>query len=589
MKCRFCGKRIKKNSSVCSKCGREVTEGITTDDLIDALPELHDEFDNISKIQAKEKRKKEKKQKRSQYGVRRIVIAICVAIVILAGVFASMLYYKNKQVELRKAQEEAIILPSAVEAVVQKMFVGGGFSDMVVVDETSAKEVIKAQKGIFSFVDASQEFALSKQIKSGSNTIYRFQQKYQGVPVYGGEMVIMTDAFGKVLCLNGVYVPTKGLTTLYKITDANASLAISEYVNSLEDFALVSGISISEIEKTVLNTDNKSYLAYRANVSGYNDKATYLAYDVFVDGVNGDGICVSVTSSYENGTDITEGEVEKSYIYEMATASDKFKWNDETNSIAREKILIQDIENGNASAYVTDVKNAVDTAYNYFEDAFSWKGLSGDGKSFMVYINPNEYVEKDLPTEKALYTNDKLMFFREDLTQGGIDYNTVVHEYTHGVLYNLVGFRGTMDYTENSAIAEGLADTFSELAEASANASSPDWLHKERNLSAPIEGYLSHIPDSVKIESVEDCYRHSTIVSSLASKLYEALPDLSVQNELWFKAAALMTKSTDFNELESILNTVVLSMHNEQKIDSNAFSTMIEHIKNLGSKQITQN
>ena len=56
MKCRFCGKRIKKNSNVCSKCGKEVTEGIATDELIDALPELHDEFDNISKMQQKERR-----------------------------------------------------------------------------------------------------------------------------------------------------------------------------------------------------------------------------------------------------------------------------------------------------------------------------------------------------------------------------------------------------------------------------------------------------------------------------------------------------------------------------------------------------
>ena len=58
MKCRFCGKKIKKGENTCSKCGKEVTEGLATDELIDAMPELHDEFDNISKMQAKDKRTK---------------------------------------------------------------------------------------------------------------------------------------------------------------------------------------------------------------------------------------------------------------------------------------------------------------------------------------------------------------------------------------------------------------------------------------------------------------------------------------------------------------------------------------------------
>ena len=66
MKCRFCGKKIKKGSNICDKCGKEVTEGLGTDELIDAMPELHDEFDNISKMQEKDKKKNEKKSKREE-------------------------------------------------------------------------------------------------------------------------------------------------------------------------------------------------------------------------------------------------------------------------------------------------------------------------------------------------------------------------------------------------------------------------------------------------------------------------------------------------------------------------------------------
>lgn len=586
MKCRFCGKKIKKNSNVCSKCGKEVTEGLDTNELIDALPELHDEFDNISKIQAKEKKRIEKKEKRAKNKTKRIVVAIIVIVTILGGVLGGYLYYEQKETE-RKAQEEQALITSAVDSLIEKSFISSGFTNDVVTDSAAAKAVIAHQSGIFSFVDANTEFELSNELKIGSSTVYRFSQKYNHIPVYGGEMVLMADASGNVIGLNGVYVPTKGLTTFYKLDEGTASTAITEYVNSLENFAVVSGINITDVKKSIINTNEKAYIAYSANVSGYNTSSEYIAYDVFVDGLNGEGLCVSVTSSFENGASVTEDEIEDSYIYKMATASDKFNWNDDKMEIAKDPISIKDITSGNASAYVTSVKGAVDSAYNYFSNTFGYKGISGKGESFLVFINPNEYVEEDLPTEKALYTNGKLMFFREDLTNGDIDYNTVMHEYAHGVMHNIVGFRGTMDFSENSAIAEGLADVFSELAEATITGSA-DWVHADRVLCEPQGGYLSFVPAQISINTVSDCYNYSTIVSHLAWKISQIVPDISLQNELWFKTMCFMTKNTDFSELSSIINAVISNMYNEYKLTDVSYNQISENLKMLdGSVQGT--
>jgi len=580
MKCRFCGKRIKKNSNVCSKCGKEVTEGLDTNELIDALPELHDEFDNISKMQAKEKKKKEKREKRAQHKVRRIVISVIVVLAILGGVFAGMAYLKHKEQKEKELQEQ-VIVSSAIDSLVQKTFIAGGFTDKIVSDAASAKEVIQEQSSTFSFVNADSEFELAKELKIGTSTVYRFSQKYKGIPVYGGEMVLMTDHTGKVIGLNGVYVPTYGHATSYSLGKGTASAAITEYVNSLEDFAVVEGINITEVKKAVCNTNNKAYIAYTANVSGYNSSSEYIAYDVFVDGLNGEGICVSVTSSFENGTTATQDNISDSYIYKMATASDKFNWNDDTMELSKEPININDVTSGNSSAYVASVKTSVDSAYNYFNNAFGYKGISGNGDSFMVYINSNEYVEEDLPTERAMYTNGKLMFFKEDLTNGDIDYNTVVHEYAHGVMHNIVGFSGTMEFSENSAIAEGLADVFAELAEAMATGSLPDWVHKERILYEPTDGYQTAIPVNVTINTVSDCYSYSTIVSHLASQISQIVPNISVQNELWFKTMCFMTKNSDFSELSSILNVVALNMYEEYKLTDAQYQQVAECIKAL--------
>ncbi len=579
MKCRFCGKRIKKNSNVCSKCGKEVTEGIDTQELIDALPELHDEFDNISKMQQKEKEKIAKKEKRAKHKTRRIVIAVIVIVAIWGGVLGGYLYYE-KQEALKRAEEEQALITSAVDSLVEKSFISSGFTDVKVADSASAKSVIANQNGIFSFVDANTEFELSREINAGSSKVYRFSQMYNHIPVYGGEMVLMTDASGNVVALNGVYVPTKGLTTFYKLDEGTASTAITEYVNSLEDFAVVSGINITDVKKCVINTDEKAYIAYTANVSGYNASSEYIAYDVFVDGLNGQGLCVSVTSSFENDSFVTEDEIEESYIYKMATASDKFNWNDDTMDIAKDPISINDITSGNASAYVTSVKASVDSAYNYFKNAFGYKGLSGDGKSFLVYINPNEYVEEDLPTERALYTNGKLMFFREDLTNGDINQNTVMHEYAHGVMHDIVGFRGTMEFSQNSAIAEGMADVFAELAEATINGTA-DWIHNDRILYEPQNGYLSYVPAQISIATVSECYNYSTIVSHLAYKISQSVPDVNTQNELWFKTMCLMTKNTDFSELSSIIGAVASNMYNEYKLTDVSYQQISESLKLL--------
>lgn len=584
MKCRFCGKKIKKGSNVCASCGKEVTEGLGTDELIDAMPELHDEFDNISKLQAKDKKKKEKKKIRAQHKVRRIVIAIILVVAILSGVAIGIFYFnnqKNKDAE----PENVVVATSAMDSTAIKTIAPAGFTEIDILDAASAKEALNTAKDAFSFESADEEFELDKEIKVGNTTFYRFNQVYNDIPVYGGTMVIMADDTGYALSLNGVYIPTKGLTTEYQIDEGSASTAITEYVNHLGSYSVVEGINITDVEEAVCNTNNKAYLAYKANVSGYNASGKYVAYDVFVDGLNGSGICALPTSSFENSATINEQATENAYIYEMATVNDKYNWNDKSISTAQEPINIEDVEGENASAYVKGIKDAVDNAYNYFNNQFNWRGLSGNGDSFKVYVNSNEYVEEDLPVDNALYTNNQLMFFREDLTQGDIDYNIVVHEYAHGVMSNIVGFHGTTACSENAAIAEGLADIFGELAEAQITGASPDWIHTSRNLLTPDEDYLITYYGPTEIPDVDTCYKQSTLISHFAAVMDTPSFSIAAQNEFWFKTMCLMTSSTDFYELQTILSVIATDMYQAGKIDASQFNNILMNVQLLCAPQ----
>ena len=580
MKCRFCGKRIKKGSNVCDACGKEITEGIATEELIDAMPDLHDDFDKISKLQAKDKKKKEKKKKREENKSKRwkITIAILLVIAILAGVIVGVLFYSGV------LGKEKVVVPttSAVEGEVRKTFAGVLFTDALITDELSAKTALAEGQSVVEFADIENEYEFDKKIVIGGHTVYRFRQVYQGIPVYGGEAVIAARNDGTAVGYNCAYVTTEGLTATQLINKAQAENAIIDYVSKLPDeYVIVQGVNMTEARKVVTNSNGKTYLAYKANVSGYNRLDEYNAFDVFVDAVGGGGIGVIATSSFENEASDGTSLPEESYIYEMATVNHKFNWNDEKSTIAEEKLLISDIAAGNTSPYITSVKNATDLAYNFFNNQYGWRGLDGQGSGFKVYINSNEYVSDKIPTGSALYTNGKMMFFREDLTQGEVDYNTVVHEYAHGVMQNIAGVHGTKALNENAAIAEGMADIFGELAEMKQNGTA-DWIHGERNLAVPSNGYYLTTSGAVNITDLRSCYAYSTVVSHMGSFSSGYITDTNHLNEYWFLVMCMMTQHTDFSEFYQILDCVALSMRDEGKLDDNAYIAIITGIEMMG-------
>ncbi|MBQ3118474.1 MAG: M36 family metallopeptidase [Clostridia bacterium] len=580
MKCRFCGKKIKKNSNICKGCGKEVTEGLRTDEMIDAMPELHDDFDKISKLQAKDKKKKEKKQKREENKLKRAKIAIAVILVvtILAGVVVGALIYTGV------LGKEEVVTPStsAIEGELRKTFTGINFTGTPITDEVSAKAAITSGQQTMEFADVDNEYEFDKKIEFSGGTIYRFRQVYQGIPVYGGEAVISARDDGTPISYNCAYVTTQGLTAAHTIDKATAENAIVDYVSKLPDeYVIVSGVNVTPVQKTVTNTNGKTYLAYVANVSGYNRLDEYNAYDVFVDAVGGGGIGVIATSSFENEVTEETQNTEESYIYEIATVNDKFKWNDEKSTIAEDKIQISDITSGNTSPYVASVKDAVDRAYNFFNTQFGWKGLDGKGTGFKVYINSNQYVSDKIPTGNALYTNGKLMFFREDLTQGEIDYNTVVHEYAHGVMQNISGVKGTKALNENAAIVEGMADIFAELAEMKQNGTA-DWKHGERDMAVPSNGYYMTTSGAVNITNLQSCYAYSTVVSHMGQFTADYIKDINTLSEYWLRVACTMTQHTDFTELYQILNCVALSMLEEGKIDGLTQTAIATGVEMMG-------
>ena len=570
MKCKFCGKRYKKHDTHCPKCGRDVNDELTTDDLIDAMGEIHNEMGKIGKMREMRKRRIRR------FFLTVFVIALCVG----AGLytmhyFGGELKFPTKEVTVE--EPEPVVAAGVAGERVDK-FLGAGFSGVSITDENSAQTALESMFSDLGMTGEEMTFRLEHKIAVDKDTFYRFSQVVNGVDVYGGEAVVVAGNDGTPLALRSSLVQTSGLDFTAEMESGKATTAISEYIDKMvDDYRVKSGIQISQAEKIICNFEGRTYLAYTANVSGYNVKNTYVAYDVFVDADTGAGIFVSDTGSFVEGEEGEEGEeteapavdetataeaekaekAEKAAIaqsaspaeYTISTVNDRYNWNDESKTASREEISKADIEAGNVTPYVTDVKFGVDKAYAYFANRFEWRAFDGQNAPFFVYLNANEYVKDQLPPEKALYAGNKMMLIETSMATAQADPNIIAHEYTHGVMYHLAHLSGTTAKTENAAIAEGLADIFAELMEGDA----PDWMHGSRNLALKEVGYFTEYPQDAGVKSISDAYAYGHILSHAAHRMYSEGIGTQKLGELYFRTLCMMTKTSTLSDFRTAL------------------------------------
>ena len=74
--------------------------------------------------------------------------------------------------------------------------------------ETVARSFLGEYGTLFGIADQASELALERQETDAlGGGIVRFQQRYRGIPVFGGELIVTTDATKRVLAVGGEVLP----------------------------------------------------------------------------------------------------------------------------------------------------------------------------------------------------------------------------------------------------------------------------------------------------------------------------------------------------------------------------------------------
>lgn len=562
-------------------------EQVDTKTLIDNMPELHDELGKISEMREKAENRKSKKSK--------VILAIVIVAVCLLGVWLGLFYVQHARKAAEMADSTAQVESSAVPGEQITQLLGADFTDILILDELTAREALDSMLAHLGVTDQRTDFLLRRKQVVGSETYYRFQQMCDRVSVYGGEAILVASNDGKAIALNCRLVETDGLDMEPALGTGSASNAISAYVNKLPaEYRIVQGVAVTRSEKVICNFEGSTYLAYVSNLSGYNEKGEYVAYDAFVDADNGGGIFLAATSSYENENAQAEAPTQAEIpganarmipadisAMEMYFVNDKFNWNDEEITGALTQIEKEEILAGNVSGYVTSTKLAVDKAYAYFAQRFGYRGPDGENGAFRVYLNASEYVEDKLPPEMALQNGDVLMFLRQDLTGGELSVNVAAHEYAHSIFYHLAQFDGTRDLTQNTVVAEGLCDVFGELVEAHFNGEA-DWIHESRNLKAPDSTQVVQIAGPVHLEQIADCYRYSTVVSHAFYQMYANGVGYDALGEIAFRSVCMMTKGADLAQWRTLTEYSAKNMADTGRLSQAQLAVVVNALDGTG-------
>ncbi len=168
-KCTYCGYDMEDDSNFCHKCGKKV----------------------------------KKKVKRN---VAPLWLCFTVIGILFVGLFVLYLFRKQPD-EMR----EDVILKS--DDIPDNYLYMDEFTDKPIVDQETALEAVEDVAEMIGIKNVKDELTIHSECTAFDNTFYRFEQEYQGIPVYGRTVIIEADKNGQSLGLSSNYYDVTGVNT----------------------------------------------------------------------------------------------------------------------------------------------------------------------------------------------------------------------------------------------------------------------------------------------------------------------------------------------------------------------------------------
>ncbi len=476
--CAYCGSPVDQTAKFCPKCGKNTNSQPTPVYQMDnrnnpAYPPVVTQPQTAKTVQ--KNNKKVKQNNTSKTKTYKKIIAVLLAVLIaLSGCVVALVYFKNSP--MSKKDDNLNII-------------SGKFTDIAVTDEDSAIAAAKDAADQMGLSNAADELDVKSISTADDLTYYRLQQNYQGVPVYGKDIIIVADEVGNAWSVssNMLDIPTE--------LDTDAELTEDEIISKAAEFlgASASSLSILSSEK-IIRVDEKAQLVYHTYLSS---EAT--EYNLYIP-VDGDAvsygnlgldpaeICKNEADDKLefNGTKITVEDVfenpmdayvlfdcdEKLYCFD-AQGKSTFDFENQVdikNSARAIKSSTKIFDSSSSTAFIA--AENLKKIKNYYLEKYTDPGYGG----LAIFINDGAGTVGG-KLELSRFDDFKYSYYKEEYIgvihigvsepDKAAEVKTMAHEYTHTITRNIVNWSyksGTA--AEASCINEAYSDLFGMIIEA---------------------------------------------------------------------------------------------------------------------------
>lgn len=494
--------------------------------------------------------------------------------------------------------------------------IAGKFTDRIISDGDAAILAVKDAAKQLGVTNAAEELSVESVNTIGNTTYYRLQCGYKGVPVYGGDFVVMADANGEA---KGVVSNAYDINETISVIATASAEAIQESI----------GETVGDSAFYLLPSQENLVIYYDAvreqNVLAYSMLAFSrdAQISLIVDANNGEVLqsfeltftlsasIPSVDEMLNERVDVYDANGYMFCQYLLSINGETYYFDEknlyDTSGVKRytfdrgrvydlngkqfigdipitaELYLLAQLSDGTVRYLsISDLRNqsvknderasqlveGLATAHGFFEEIFGRNGY--DDKDGDIIAVVDDYLAIEVSAYAKYWLDKVIIGFspNQEITVGG-----VAHEYMHTVEQKTSG----MDYIgESGAIMEGYSDIFGELVEdwfSGGLNGDCDWRNFDRNMSKPSSGKNPSVyggrywRDPSDVENDNGwVHNNSTVVSHVAYLMTRnGVKGTALSTEqladLWYNALYLLPKDCTFQKLRECIELTATTLH----------------------------
>lgn len=562
MKCSNCGKKVKKEGTYCPSCGKEIM---------------------------REPKVKQKLSKKAKI----IISVVCSIAILISGTIGGLYFYFSRN-----------NIPTDPDSIYVSF--SEGFTDVTVTDENSALEAIASVADVIGIKNAKKELKISSTNTVDGDTYYRFGQYYEGISVYGRDVVIAADDDGTALALTGNFAKIENIKK-YDLDEIDKDSAV---VYGL-DPAKICTVSYEDIdgEEYHVFTDVKSKevvdrlcMTYTASEKTYpyrEKDGTYSLYDSKrnIRILNSNGKELKYTGLLMN----EDGKYQRIFYtgknkdnHQNAFSGHWGKY--EVEYIVNDNISV--VKSNTADGFDSSATKLMDNMALTYDFYLEKLGRSGfDGSNGLIFASYNDNYDNG---NNAYASGGSLLSFGKHST---LSVDLIAHEYTHSVEKTI----SNMNYEgESGAIMEGYSDIFGEIVEDYSDGQMDndcDWVNPYRNIKGPLETKNPKVYEGENWKTTEDkldkkgnsindhghVHNNSTVISHAAYLMNIGIDGdeskkISTETlaDLWYRTLFILKSDATFTQLRNAVELSARIMKENGELTEEQYSTVSQACESVG-------